>query len=75
MRRFWGENREELVIPSGEAFAGEKPSDGGKRVSKEKTEADAIRSWFGFCCMLPRDSGMAAGASGANEGLARVTKF
>lgn len=44
-------NREQLVIPSGKAFAGEKPSDGGKRVLEVKTEADVIRSSFGFCCM------------------------
>ncbi|KZN92401.1 hypothetical protein EN45_025550 [Penicillium chrysogenum] len=37
VRRSWGENQDELVIPSGEVFAGEKPSDGGKRVLEEKT--------------------------------------
>lgn len=37
VRRSWGETQEELVIPSGEVFAGEKPSDGGKRVLEKKT--------------------------------------
>lgn len=36
VRRSWRENQEELVIPSGEVFAGEKPSDSGKRVLEEK---------------------------------------